>query len=141
MNRLEETRKIVDEILLNINDVVERRCGYIHLYSVSEFAAMLALKRELNPEIAAICGMLHDVYSYRTGIIQFHDQNGAEDVRPIIRDMGIFNEEEQVTILSAIFHHSDKKNIHKPYDELLKDADVLQHYLNNTGLRFCKTEL
>lgn len=140
MNRLEETRKIVDEILLNINDTVERRCGYVHLYGVSKFAAMLALRRGLDPEISAICGMFHDIYTYRTGIIQFHDQNGAEDVRPIIRDMGIFSEDEQVIILSAIFHHSDKKNIHKPYDELLKDADVLQHYLYNTDMPVRKKE-
>lgn len=140
MNRLEETRKIVDEILLGNNDTVERRCGYVHLYGVSKFAAMLALRRGLDPEISSICGMFHDIYTYRTGLIQLHDQNGAEDVRPIIRDLKIFNEDEQVIILSAIFHHSDKKNIHKPYDELLKDADIFQHFLYNTDIPVRKKE-
>ena len=41
----------------------------------------------------------------------------------------IFSEDEQTIIKSAIFHHSDKKHIHDSYDELLKDSDVLQHWL------------
>lgn len=134
MNRLEEVRKIIDPMLLEITDDVERRCAYIHLYGVSQLAAMLALRRDLDPEIAAVSGMCHDIYAYCTGIIPLHDQNSAEMIRPIIRDMGTFSDTEQVTIISAVFHHSDKAHIHQPYDELLKDADLLQHYLYNTGL-------
>lgn len=43
--------------------------------------------------------------------------------------VNVFSEDERKIILSAIFHHSDKKHIHDEYDELLKDADVLQHFL------------
>lgn len=133
--RLESVRVIMDEMLLSMNDANERRCAYLHLYGVSQTAAMLAIKRGLDPEIAAIIGMCHDYYYFMTGIKEFHDQSGAEAVRPIIRDMGIFNEDEQVCILTAIFRHSDKKTIHSAYDELIKDADVLQHYLYNTALK------
>ena len=131
MNRLEEVRAIVDRVLLDMTDDVERRCAYVHLYGVSEFAAVLAIRRGIDRELAAVSGMLHDIYVYRTGIGALHDQNAAEEIRPIIRDMGVFDEDEQATIVSAVFHHSDKVHVHGPYDELLKDADVLQHYLYN----------
>jgi len=134
MNRLEEVRKIIDPMLLEMTDAEERRCAYIHIYGVSQLAAMLALRRDLDPEIAAVSGMCHDIYAYCTGIIPLHDQNSAEMIRPIIRDMGLFSNDEQVTIISAVFHHSDKASFHQPYDELLKDADLLQRYLYNTGL-------
>lgn len=133
--RLESVRVIVDEMLLSIKDTEERRGAYLHLYGVSQTASMLAMKRGLNVELGAIIGMFHDYYVYLTGVKDFHDQSGAEAVRPIIRDMGIFTEDEQGIILSAIFHHSDKKTRHSAYDELIKDADVLQHYLYNTAYK------
>jgi len=30
-------------------------------------------------------------------------------------------------IITAISRHNDKNTVHKPYDELLKDADVMSH--------------
>jgi hypothetical protein len=135
MNRLQQTRQLIDSILLEMKDPVERRCAYIHLYSVSELAAMLAKKRGLNPELAAISGMFHDLYSYQTGVINhLHDQNGAEAIRPVVRELKIFSPEEQQCLISAVFHHCDKAHRHQPYDEVLKDADVLQSYLYNTSL-------
>lgn len=138
--RLESVRAIIDDMLMKMNDVNERRCAYIHLYGVSQTATILAIKRSLNPEIAAIIGMFHDYYSYATGITELHAQNGAETVRPIIRDMGVFTKEEQKTILRAIFYHSDKQTIHSKYDELIKDADVLQHYLYNVDKKIVARE-
>lgn len=129
--RLESVRIIVDEMLKKMDDTNERRCAYLHLYGVSQAATILALKRGLDPEIAAITGMLHDYYSYATGIRELHGQNTAEMLRPTLRNMDIFTKEEQEIIRSAIFHHSDKGSIHSEYDELMKDADVLQHYLYN----------
>ena len=37
-------------------------------------------------------------------------------------------------ITQAIFNHRDKQNIHDQYDELIKDADVLQHFFYNSTL-------
>lgn len=131
MDKLEQIRRLADDILLGIADPVERRQGYIHLYGVSSAAGLLALKRGLGPQLGMISGILHDLYRYKTGLAHLHDQNGAEYLRPILRDMGIFSDEELRVILSAIFHHSDKKNYHQPYSELLKDADILQYFLDD----------
>jgi hypothetical protein len=34
-------------------------------------------------------------------------------------------------ICSAIYNHNDKNKIHSNFDEILKDADVMQHWLRN----------
>ena len=97
---------------------------YAHMQGVSSWSAVLALKRGLNPEIAAVAGLLHDIYTYRTGLTKLHAYNGEEEARVILRDSDLFSLEEQALIRSAIRKHSDKKVIDGEYDELLKDAEI-----------------
>ena len=42
-------------------------------------------------------------------------------------------EEENAQICSAIYHHDDKLVIDDAFDELLKDADVIDHSLNDVS--------
>lgn len=126
--RLEQLRRVVDAILLAVADDVERRCAYIHLYGVAAEAAALALRRGLDPGLAAAAGMLHDIYAYRTGLGRLHAENSAEDGRVLLREAG-YSVDDRLTVCDAIWHHSDKAAVHGPYAELLKDADVWQHYL------------
>ncbi len=48
MNRIETLRKYVDETLLNMADVKERRAAYVHLYGVTQACALIALKHEFG---------------------------------------------------------------------------------------------
>ncbi|WP_282935549.1 CHAP domain-containing protein [Paenibacillus sp. RC67] len=129
--RLDSISIIVDEMLLTISDADRRRNAYIHLYGVSNFASMLAHKRGLHAELAAIAGMLHDYYFYKTGISTFHAENSAEAVRPILRNTGLFSKEELRTILRSIFYHNNQMNQHGVYEETIKDAVMLHHYFHN----------
>ena len=131
MNRIEKVRQIVDGIVLNMTDHEERRCAYLHLYGVAQACALLSIKRKENVELAVIAGMLHDIYSYATMDSQDHAHKGAVMARNILESLSIFSEEEKDIICSAIYNHSDKSNIHGPLDEILKDADVMQHVLYN----------
>ena len=131
MNRVEKVREIIDEILLNMTDDEERRCAYLHLYGVSQACALLSLRRKENVELATIAGMLHDIYSYATMDSQDHAHKGAEMARIILNSLNIFSEDEKNMICTAIYNHSDKSIIHDPLDEILKDADVMQHVLYN----------
>ena len=47
--------------------------------------------------------------------------------------MKLTNREETELICSAIYHHDDKLTMDAPFDELLKDADVIHHTMNDTG--------
>ena len=131
MNRIEKVREVVDEILLNMTDCEERRCAYLHLYGVSQACAMLALRRKENVEMAVIAGMLHDIYSYARMDSENHAHKGADMARNILIELAIFNEDEINLICTAISNHSDKDIVHDTLDEILKDADVMQHILYN----------
>lgn len=131
MNRIEKVREVVDEIILNMTDDEARRCAYLHLYGVSQACALLALKRKENVEMATIAGMLHDIYSYSHMDLQDHAHKGAEMARGILDSLDIFSEEEKVVICTTIYNHSDKAIVQAPQDEILKDADVMQHIFYN----------
>lgn len=131
MGRMDQLRTVVDSVLVSQEDSRLRISGFVHLYGVSALGAQLALRRGLNPEVASAAGMLHDIYTYRTGLTVNHAHNSEEDARPILRDLGLFTAEEQRLIRKAIFRHSIKATTHESYDEVLKDADVLQRYLHN----------
>ncbi|WP_312442005.1 HD domain-containing protein [Lacrimispora sp.] len=131
MNRIEKVREYVDTVLLTMTDTTERRCGYLHLYGVSQACTLIALKRNENAELATIAGMLHDIYSYAAMDTKEHAHKGSIMAREILYDLKVFTENEVDIICSAIYNHSSKGTTHSPFDEVLKDADVLQHCLYN----------
>lgn len=67
MSRLKELRKYVDEELNKIEDADKRTSAVAHLYGVSLTATMIAKKRGLDPEIASMAAMLHDLHAYKNG--------------------------------------------------------------------------
>ena len=140
MNRIEFVRHQVDTILLAMSDAEERRCGYVHLYGVAQACALLAKKREENAELAVITGMLHDIYSYAKMDSADHAHKGAVMAREILESLKLFSEEEVEMVCTAIYWHHDKELVHNAIDEILKDADVLQHVMYNTLFEVKQTE-
>ena len=134
MDRLEQLRQIIDDIVWNNPDKVESRCGFVHLYGVSATCTLLALKRGLDPELGSAMGMLHDIWNYKIGDSPDHGQRGAGEAREILGELASFSPEEIEVICHAIAQHTDKESIDSDIDELLKDADVFQHYLYNPSL-------
>ncbi len=133
-NRLEVLRDEIDRLILIGNPDGDHRKirKYIsHMYGVGRFCTLLALKRELNAELATTCGMLHDIYYMTGGSVENHTVGGAEQAREILQSMNAYSDNEIDIITTAILKHDDKDAQHEPYDELLKDADVLDHGLHN----------
>lgn len=128
--RYESVRILVQEMIVSIVSEQQKQEAAFQLYGVSSFASMLALKRGLDQELAAVIGLLHNYYFYKTGIKEFPGPNSADTVRPLLRDMGIFNKEEMNLILKAIFHQEDRSKVQGPYDEIVKDAYLLQLYFD-----------
>jgi len=131
MNRIEILRNYIDEVLLNMTDVVERRCAYVHPYGVAQSCALIALKRGENVELAVMAGMLHDIYSYARMDTSDHAHKGATLAREILEELQITSKVEIGIICDAIYSHSDKELTHSAFDEVLKDADTLQYWLYN----------
>ena len=94
---------------------------------------MLAKKRGLDPELASMAAMLHDLHAYKSGSYDDHAHKGAELAREILTELKLTTEDETDIICSAIYHHDDKYAVDLPMDELLKDADVIHHTLNDTA--------
>ena len=133
MNRLENLRRHIDHLLFQL-DGEPCRNGFIHLYGVSVFAVLLARKRGSDEEIAAACGMLHDLWTYTSGDSVDHAVHSAHMAQRILAEIGGFSKAEIEDISLAILYHTNKQEIHDPLAELLKDADVLQHHFYNPAL-------
>lgn len=109
------------------------------MYSSSQIAKLVALKRGMDIEQAAICAALHDI----AAIVSKEKEKHAETAEPYVREMIYrFNteneesfpkisEEETIFIVNAIVQHSDKENYTEDlFVELLKDVDSLDRYLH-----------
>lgn len=131
MSRLKDLRKYVNKELNKMEDADKRTSAIAHLYGVSLAATMIAKKRGLDPEIASMAAMLHDLHAYKTGAYDDHAHLGAELARKILKKLELTNEAETEQICSAIYHHDDKLTVDSPMDEVLKDADVIHHCMND----------
>ncbi len=131
MSKLKDLRKYVNKELNKMEDPGDRIKAVNHLYGVSLAATMIAKKRGLDPEIASMAAMLHDLYAYKSGSYENHAHAGAGLARKILQDLKLTNEQETEMICSAIYHHDDKASVDAPMDEVLKDADVIHHCMND----------
>lgn len=96
-----------------------------HSASVVKIGRILAQKRGLDEEIAAIACALHDIYVFETGRCTDHGRLGAPIAKKMLEDSGRFSDEEISLIVKTVKNHSDKHVFSDdPYVELVKDADV-----------------
>ena len=132
-NRIEVLRSSIDKL---VGAESQGGSWFVesHLFAVSNFAAMIALKRGLDPEIATMIGLLHDIHTLLTGDPENHAKQGSILARKILGGLDIVTDDERDAICTAIRNHSKKRTIHDAYSELAKDADVLSHYFYNTTL-------
>ena len=131
MGRLKDLRKYVNAELDKMEDADKRTSAINHLYGVSLAATMIAKKRGLDPEIASMAAMLHDLYAYKTGSYDDHAHLGADLARDILNELKLTDQAETDLICSAIYRHDDKLVVDSPMDEVLKDADVIHHCMND----------
>ncbi len=105
-----------------------------HSSGVIQIGRLLAQKRGLNPELAGIACVLHDIYVNETGDDTSHAARGAAIAEQMLRDTKKFTDTEIALITQAIKNHSDKHIVSdSPYDELVKDADVFECCLYENG--------
>ena len=131
MSRVKDLQKYVHKVLKGMDDNQKRAAAIAHLHGVSLAAVMIAKKRDENAELAAMAGLLHDLYAYKSGSYEDHARKGAEYARKILDELDITSANETDIICSAIAHHDSKAEIDGLMDEVLKDADVIHHSLGD----------
>jgi uncharacterized protein len=139
-NRLENLRKKIDTLISKEN-FDNTRVYISHMYGVARFCTLLAMKRKLIIELATTCGMLHDIHYMSGGIGDSHAIKGSKQAEAILRSMNAYSEDEISIITNSILRHTDKNAIHDPYDELLKDADVMDHCFYNADFPIADREV
>ncbi|MBQ9010357.1 MAG: HD domain-containing protein [Clostridia bacterium] len=131
MSRIKDLQKRVHRELKDMEDYDKYARAMDHLHGVSLAAVIIAKRRGEDPELAAMAGLLHDVYAYKKGSYEDHAHLGSAYVRKLLEKAELTTPEETEIICSAIWHHSDKETVDSPMDEVLKDADVLHHTLDD----------
>lgn len=126
-DRIGKVREYVDGVIGRIPDREMRKEAFVHLYGVSQACGLIAMKRGEDVELAVIAGMLHDIWRYARMESKDHAHKGAGLVREILTPMWLFEEQEVEKICHAVYHHSGKGICQEPFDEVLKDGDVLEH--------------
>lgn len=136
INRRNEIREVVYKTCLNNRDYN----GLSHLTGVAYISGYLALERHLDEEICICAGYMHDLWlfdglcnpPFDGSLYGMHGYYGSILARKILDETKRFNEEEIDLICNMICNHHDKEKVHDQYSELLKDADVLHHFLTNS---------
>lgn len=101
-----------------------------HILGSIKGATLLANKRGLDPEIVTVAMILHDLGRIPTGVFDGHDMAGVPLVRGLLERSGSFTKEEIDLIARLTQTHRQKDEVGDPYEECIRDADVLDIYLS-----------
>lgn len=117
---------------------MHRDSVWSHFFGVAMLCGFLGLKRGLDFEVCKCAGLLHDLWLFRNFPLdkdthKKHGYNGSDLAKGILNENGGYSEEQIEIICRMIYNHNDKDIVHDEYSETLKDADSLEHYLNNSG--------
>lgn len=131
------------------------RWNIMHMYTSSQLAKIIALKRGLDPELAGIAAALHDIGVVVSKKHAGHAEAGELSAYEFLRlynnkwrkNLPEITQEEIDTIIEAVVSHDDKEHDSgNPIVELLKDVDSLDRYLHgiatkNNYLKRCEALL
>ena len=130
MNRFYIIKDTVYDILNNECFGNNRKNGLEHLFNVANMANLFAKIENLDQELAAIIGILHDLATYKYHTSFDHANRSSILAKDILSASRIFNDDEINLITTAIKNHYFKERIDDKYSELIKNADLLVQHLN-----------
>ena len=135
MNRIEQVREVLDNMLFERKNIRNRLITHTHLTSVSLICGLLAKKRGANVELAVMTGLLHDLYGFITeGVPPMEDRVEAsrrdgEVARGILDKLSITTADETNVICAAICYKGIGE--YSELGEILLDANLIQHAYHN----------
>nr|WP_318001188.1 HD domain-containing protein [uncultured Faecalibacillus sp.] len=136
MKRYLEIERIVYQELEKNCFGNKKRQGYRHLFGVSTLCIAYSQYVQLDCELCAIMGLLHDYSVYKNNTSFNHAQLSSELARKMLEESLLFENEEINIIVQAIKNHSTKNKVHDQYSELLKMCDVLETYYHDPNCIF-----
>ena len=138
MGRAEKIKKAVEKDIVQRFEKDKIRRGQLldelnHLNGVVMLSKHLAMERGYDSDLAAVAAALHDVGRSLLDVPgKPHAREGARKAKAMMKAQGGFSQREMETVIGAIQTHNRKgKTGHGPYNELLKDADLLARYFED----------
>lgn len=134
MDRFDRLKVMVVNFLME-NNPDYAPIGISHLAYSACLGALLARKRGGDMELAQTAGVLHDVwlhlnYPYDDDICARHAAEGARLAEQLMREHGGYSADEMMTVAKMIEEHDFTAQDNGLMSEIMKDADMLSHYLN-----------
>lgn len=134
MNRYDEIEDIVYCEIEKSCFGHKKKHGYRHLFGVSTLCLQLSYQFQLDPELCAIMGLLHDFSVYKNNSRLNHAFMSSHLAKQILEQSSLFKKEEIDIIVCAIANHSSKDRTDDQYSELLKLCDVIESYLHEPDI-------
>ena len=106
MNRYEIIKDEVYQILTTDCSKNKRKDGLDHLFSVTTMCQYLARINNLDIEVAAIIGILHDIATYKFNSSFDHANRSAMIANDILKKEGLFTNEESIHIKKELMIHT-----------------------------------
>lgn len=100
----------------------------VHVSSCAKLGYLFALKRDVDPELAAIACACHDYGRILTGKQKDHAEAGYEPIKQFLKGLETFEDKEIEQIALAVKNHSNKSDVGTDLEEIVKDADVLDFH-------------
>lgn len=103
---------------------------YEHMNDSVKYAKMLALRRKIDPDLAACAVAAQNIGRITTGRTDGHAESGYERSRHLFLALGCFTPAEVEKLAAAVRSHSHKDRLDSPLDELAKDVDIYVRYVH-----------
>lgn len=97
----------------------------VHMASCARIGYLLAEARGVNPDLASFACAIHDYGRIITGKQKDHAEAGYEPSKELLKQSGLFAEDEIEQIAVAVKNHSKKGEVGTELEEIVKDADVI----------------
>lgn len=137
MKRYERVKDHVYGQFNTIYNELLRTNAMVHTTTVDNCITLLAISRGINIEIAKICALLHDYSQYAENCGHAdHARMSSIHAHNFLTASELFKISEIDEICYAISQHSKKSQYDSPLCEVLKDADVLAHFLEDPEQTF-----
>lgn len=104
-----------------------------HLAGSAQLIGLLAMRSGLNVELCQTAAWLHDVWLYLHAPLDekglaAHGAEGEKLARGFLDES--YSLEEKEIICRMIFNHDFNDRVNDAYSEVMKDADMLSHHIN-----------
>lgn len=100
----------------------------VHLGSCTGIGQILAIKRGVDLELAAMACAIHDYGRIITGKQADHAVNAYAPLKEFLTACAMFSSEEVELLALSARNHSSKAETGTAIEEIVKDADVLDCY-------------